>query len=91
MYLLCRIILLAIPESVKLSVFVRVGGCGWTSSSNVVLNMTTYCLFKNSPPIFASTTDAVIFFTIEHTACNGPLGGVLLIGTQLLSSNDELG
>ena len=43
--------------------------------SNVVLRIITSCPFTNKPTIYASTVDAMTFFIMEHTACNGPFGG----------------
>ena len=73
---LCLIVLFMIPSAVLLSVRIGIGGCGWSSSSNVVLIGDNYSVFMYSHPTSASATDPITVLIIFASTYIGPLNYV---------------
>ena len=88
--LLWRSILFAIPAAGELSVFIGVGGWGWSSSSNMVPNIVASCLFPNNPPTSSYAADSIIFRNMLHTAWIGPSIGGVSIGNTFLFFDGKL-
>ena len=62
-----------IPSAVLLSVRIGVGGCGWSSSSNVFLIGDNSSAFMYSPRTSASVADPITVLIIFASTYIGPL------------------
>ena len=62
------------------SVATGVGGCEWENSSRAVYTDVSFRKLSNNPPKFF-VADAMTFFMILHSTCNGLFsGGIAFIG-----------
>ena len=64
-----------IPSSAELSVFIGVGGWLKLISWSVILRGATVCPLWNSPPTYASATDATTCLRIVHSVWIEPFAG----------------
>ena len=79
----CRFtVLFAMPAAVALLQCMGVGGCGWPSSSSVILMIFASFAFKNIAPNLASAADAATNLRIVQSVRIGPFRrmGCLLYG-----------
>ena len=65
-------VLFAMTAAVALSQCMGVGGCGWPSSSSVILMIFAYFAFKNIAPNSSSAVDAATNLRIVQSVRNGP-------------------
>ena len=71
--------------STVFSVYVGVGGCGWTISARAVRVDVLFWKFSKNTPNSASVVDAMKFLIIIYSTCAGPFsGGIAVIGVLLL-------
>ena len=82
----CLTVLLAMPTTFALSVWIGVGGWGWPISPNVVHNVVASLALLYNAPSSASVADDITFFRILLVVCIAPLlGGSVTGGLALFT------
>ena len=85
-----RSVLFAITDVVELSVFIGVGIWGWSSFSNVVINIFVSYPFTKNHPTSASAADVTKLSNMLNTAWRGPFSCGVFVGGEFGLFNGEL-
>ena len=88
--LFCLTVAVTMPSVEELSVFIGVGAWVKPSPWSVIIRGTTVCPLCNSPPAYASATDATTCLRIMHSVWIGQFAGGGRFGDFFGSVGSEL-